>query len=83
MGKIIEFGDIKKQSLAPVKLPEPTSKASPQPDELDYLGALQPLADEARRIAAIYDMGAKDVLTDALCLLIEEAILEECQKQLE
>lgn len=75
MGKVIPINPCVK-----TKLPKSDSKKPVQKSEVDYLNSLQSLADEAKRLSGIYGLGAKDVLTDALCLLIESAILDECTK---
>lgn len=85
MGKVISFskhGTMSGENRPPAKtqFPTPDSQQPIQNVEVDYISSLQPLVDEAKRLSQVYDIGAKDVLTDTLCLLIEDAILEECAK---
>lgn len=79
MGKVIEFKSIKKKAATakPIKqLPGSDNHKPVQQEELDYIDALHPLAEQATQLANRYGLSSKDVLTDALCLLIEGAIME-------
>lgn len=82
MGKVINMQQAAKSMKAKSKkqqLPTANNKKPVQTIELKYLDQLDELAEKAKTIAQEYDLSPKDVLTDALCALIESAILESCQ----
>lgn len=86
MGKIIDIKEAQKKQLKPapsappVKLPQSDSQQPIQQTELNYLAELDQLVSIANQLGEMYNLAPKDILTDSLCLLIEQAILEECEK---
>ena len=59
----------------------PSSHGRSQPRDRDYISSVSALAKKADAISHQYGLAPKDVLTDAICLLVEEAILAQCQGQ--
>lgn len=69
MAKIIQFPG--------TQTPSKTTPKKPAPINEEYMDALVPLANQATEIANKYGYGAKDVLTDALVVLIRDAMLDQ------